>query len=274
MLSTTGRSARDRRPSRLRCGLWCLSALLLSGCTSGGKPTIETPEPRIVTFPAGDETIRGFYFPPPSGPGNRPGVIVVHEDYGMNEWVKAQAHELAQQGYAVLAVDLFGGKVFTDLMDAHIMESRLDSKKVVGQLQAAVSFLSVQSGVDPDRLAILGWGSGGGYALETAIAEPRLKTVVVCYGRVPTEAKSLATLQGSVLGVFAGKDLGISPETLAQFANAMKQAGKRLNGPHVYADLPNGFLSYIALPEPTPAQQAAVAEARATIAKHLAEELK
>jgi len=255
----------------MRHSLPLLACFLVAGC--GVSPPSDRVLVTPVTFPAGPATGSGVLFAP-AAPGPRPALIVVHEDYGLNAWVKEAAADLASQGYAVLAIDLFDGKVFTDLMDAHIMESRLDSKQVVGQVQGGIGFLAAQPNVDPQRIGILGWGSGGGYALEAAIADPRLRAVVVCYGRVPTEAKTLATLEGAVLGIFAGKDLGITQETLDQFTAAMGKAGKRLGGLHLYDDMPHGFLNPAVLPEPTAKQKTASDDARAQIRKFLAQELR
>lgn len=208
------------------------------GCT---RQPVATPAETGVEYPSGKETVRGLLYRPP-GAERLPALVVVHEDYGLNPWIKEQAQRLAEHGYVVLAVDLYRGEVVDDLLDAHIMGRGLPEDRVSRDLKAAVDYLARRPDVKTDAIGIIGWGAGGGQALDAAIADPRLQTAVVCYGRLTTDPARLATLHGSVLGIFAGKDEGISPQTIQQFRAAMKKAGKRLAGVQVYADAPHGFM--------------------------------
>ena len=192
-------------------------------------------------------------------------LIVVHEDHGLTPWVKEQAQEMTKRGYLVLAVDLYRGEVVDNLLDAHIMDRGLPEDRVMRDLKAAVDYLAGRDDVKADAIGILGWDSGGGYALDAAIADPRLQTAVVCYGRLTTDPARLATLHGSVLGIFAGKDEGISPETIEQFRAAMQKADKKLAGVHTYPDSPHGFMH---LP------RASASDAWDRIYSHLSAELK
>jgi carboxymethylenebutenolidase len=96
--------------------------------------------------------------------------------------------------------------------------------------------------VNPDALGAVGFGMGGGYALEAAIHDPRLRAVVTCYGRLITDPKLLRPLRATVFCLFAGKDEGISMDTIAQFVQAMNKAGKTVKDPRFYADCGYGFL--------------------------------
>jgi carboxymethylenebutenolidase len=173
----------------------------------------------------------------------RPALILVHTDFGLTDWEKAQARRLAGQGYVTLAIDLYRGEAVGDLMNAHIMSRAMDDSQVQGDIKAAVDFLAGRPWVRSDAIGILGWDIGGGYALDAAIRDPRLRAVVVCYGRLTTDPKELAPLRGSVLGIFAGKDEGISAETIGQFRAAMKSAGKRVAGIHTYPAAGHGFMN-------------------------------
>ena len=73
---------------------------------------------KTVSYKSGDETVQGMLFTP-SGKGPFPGIIVIHEWWGLNDWVKEQASKLADQGYVALAVDLYRGKVATTPDEAH-----------------------------------------------------------------------------------------------------------------------------------------------------------
>ena len=144
---------------------------------------------------------------------------------------------------------------------------------MLGDLKAAVAYLAGRSDVRADRLGILGWDSGGGYALDAARADGRLRAVVICYGRLVTDANLLVSLKASVLGIFAGKDVGIPSETIEQFRTAMRKAGKRVAGLHVCEGCEHGFMDPADSTEARPGDAAATAKAWDKIESYLAEEL-
>jgi carboxymethylenebutenolidase len=192
-----------------------------------------------VKFTSGKVTVEGLEAAPVKVPG--PGLLLVHGEFGLTPWVAQQARNLAAKGYHVLAIDLYGGELPKTVLDAHILERGLEDEKVESQLKAAVDYLAMRPGVRKDAIGILGWDMGGGHALDAAIHDQRLRAVVVCCGRLPTEANTVAKLQAPVLGLFAGKDQGISKTTIAQFQKAMAQAGKTATI-HVYANCESGFM--------------------------------
>jgi carboxymethylenebutenolidase len=75
-------------------------------------------ESKLVTYRSGDETVNGILFLP-AGNGPFPALVVIHEFWGLNDWVKEQASKLADQGYAALAIDLYRGKVASTPDEAH-----------------------------------------------------------------------------------------------------------------------------------------------------------
>lgn len=257
--------------------LFLLSCLpLLAGCSgssgSGPKPSSD-PAGEPVSYQAGKDTLHGILHRP-DGQGPFPAVVVVHGDFGLTEWVKGQARRLAQRGYVTLAVDLYRGDTPpADVMDAHILDRALPEDRVRADLRAAVDYLAGRPDVRAGAIGIIGWGSGGGNALDAAIADSRLRAVVVCYGRLVTDAKLLTPLRASVLGIFAGKDEGISPATIEQFGAAMRKAGKRVAGLEVYAGCDHGFLDPPGGAASDPAVAKAVARAREKIDAYLAAEL-
>jgi carboxymethylenebutenolidase len=250
--------------------LLTLSLLLSALAAQAGAPAVAET---VVTYKAGKDSVKAVLCRP-DGKGAFPAVVVVHGDFGPTKWVKEQARRLAGKGYVVLAIDLYRGSLPKDVEEAHILERGLPENRVQADLKAAVDLLTARPDVRKEAIGILGWDMGGGHALDGAVRDGRLRAVVICYGRVPTEAKSLATLQGSVLALFAGKDEGISEATREQFRAAMKKAGKRLAGLHVYRDCDNGFMDPTS-PYLTGRPDAAViADAWARIEKYLAEELR
>jgi carboxymethylenebutenolidase len=219
-------------------------ALLLLGCSppSGKAPAVEESEPRVetVTYPSGKESVHGFLCRP-GWEGSFPGLMVIHDDFGLTDWVKERARHLADRGYVVLAIDLYRGEAVSNLEDAHIMDRGLPEDRVYRDLKAAVDYLKGRKDVR-GQLGVVGFGMGGGYALDAAIRDSRLHAVVTCYGRLTTDAKLLAPLNASVFAVFAGKDQGIPPETIEQFRVAMNKADKRVAGLRVYGECGHGFL--------------------------------
>src|SRR5262245_30718758 len=256
--------------------LLALSLLIaLTGCTPGtvGPPApVPIPAEVEVSYPSGKDAVRASLVRPP-GEGPFPAVVVVHGDFGLTDWVQQQARRLAEKGYVALAVDLYRGDKVTDAMDAHIMERGLPEDRVLADLKAAVDYLTSRADVRADAVGILGWDVGGGFALDAARRDLRLKAVVVCYGRLTTDPALLEPLRASVLGVFAGRDEGIPAETREQFRAAMAKAGKRLAGLHVYPDRRHGFMDPSGAPPPDPADEDATADAWAKIEHYLSTEL-
>jgi carboxymethylenebutenolidase len=218
--------------------------VLMTGCAA---PSDKTPanvpgDTDQQSLTLGDKGGLCGVFYRPAGAGPFPAVVVVHGDFGLNDSVKREAAQLVKRGYVVLAADLYRGQPIADLMDAHIMGRGLPDDQVQADLKKAVDYLIARRDVRPDAVGILGWDMGGGYALDAALADQRLRAVVTCYGRLTTDPASLAPLKASVLGVFAGKDQGITTETIEQFRSAMAKAGKRATV-EVYPACGNGFLN-------------------------------
>jgi carboxymethylenebutenolidase len=246
--------------------------LALLGCTAG-PPTGPAATVETVVFRADKPTLRATLVRP-AGQGAFPAVVLVHGDFGLTNWEKEQAKRLAERGYVTLAVDLYRGEVVTNLLDAHIMDRAMPEDQVQGDLKAAVDYLVGRPDVRGEAVGIIGWDSGGGYALDAALHDRRLRALVICYGRVLTEPASLAPLEASVLGIFAEQDEGISPAMLRQFESAMHKAGKRLAGVHTYAGCKHGFMNPRAPDESTPDASRASADAWDKIEAFLAAELK
>jgi carboxymethylenebutenolidase len=181
-----------------------------------------------VTFPSGNSTASGFLFLPQSA-GPHPGLIVIHEWWGLNDWIKQEAAGYAAKGYVALAVDLYHGKVATTPDLALELSRGLPQDQGVRDLTAALSYLKSRKDVKRDRIGAVGWCMGGGFALQLAIAAPSLKAVAVNYGSLATDKASLARIHAAVLGNFGGQDQGIPPEAVHAFEATMKSLGKPVN---------------------------------------------
>jgi len=226
----------------------------------------------VVTYQVGQETLKATCAIP-AGKGPFPTLLVLHGDFGATPWVKAQATRFAKLGYVTLTPDLYRGKLAKDIEEAHILDRGLDDSKVLAELKAALTALAARADVTKDKIGVLGFDMGGGYGLDLAIADPRVKATILCYGRVTTDAAKLQTLQGPVLGIFAGKDAGIPKATRDQFENAMKKAGKRLTL-HVAPDSDTAFLDPSSPYTNGQPNHAAVAEAWRRMESFLTDALK
>jgi carboxymethylenebutenolidase len=183
---------------------------------------------KLVSYKSGDETVQGVLYAP-EGSGRFPAIVVIHEWWGLNDWVKEQASKLADEGYVTLAVDLYRGKVATTPDLAHELYRGLPDDRARRDLRAAVGFLRTQSNVKKDRIGSIGWCMGGGYSLQTALEVPDLAATVINYGPLVTELRNLRKINAPILGLFGGKDQGITEEDVDRFEAAMKKLGKKVD---------------------------------------------
>jgi carboxymethylenebutenolidase len=182
---------------------------------------------KSVSYKSGDETVQGILYTP-DGNGPFPGILVIHEWWGLNDWVKDQASQLADLGYVTLAVDLYRGKVATTPDMAHEIMRGVPEDRAARDLNAAFDFLKSQKNVKADRIGSIGWCMGGGYSLDVALQEPSLAAAVINYGHLASDAASLKKIDASILGIFGGKDNGIPVEDVKKFEQGLKAQGKKV----------------------------------------------
>lgn len=202
--------------------------------------TLFAATPQNVTYKSGDETVQGTIYTPENPKGKLPAIVVIHEWWGLNDWVKDEASKLADQGYVTLAVDLYRGKVATTPDEAHELMRGLPDDRSLRDLKAAYDYLASRSDVDAKRIGAIGWCMGGGKAAQLAANEPALKAVAINYGSVPADESSLTNWKAATLGLFGGKDRGIPPESAQRFEATMKKMGRDAEV-HVYPDAGHAF---------------------------------
>ena len=199
--------------------------LLLSVCVLAMVAASFAANGKEVSYKSGDETVKGILYTP-AGSGPFPGIVVIHEWWGLNDWVKEQASKLADQGYAALAVDLYRGKVADNPNTAHELMRGVPEDRAARDLHAAVEFLKSQSNVKKDRIGSIGWCMGGGHSLNVALAEPTLTAAVINYGHLATDPAALHKINAAILGNFGGQDQGIPPDDVKKFEETLKKDGK------------------------------------------------
>jgi carboxymethylenebutenolidase len=183
------------------------------------------------------------YLAYPTNGSSLPAVVMIHEWWGLNQNIKNEAERLASQGYAVLAVDLYSGRVATQQEDArtYVTEVRDNPDTAIDNLQAAVTHLSEMPNVNSSRIASLGWCFGGGQSLQLALnSEKPLAATVIYYGNLVTEPQELAEIDWPVLGIFGATDQSIPVDTVRQFEAAL-DANDIPNEIHVYEGVGHAF---------------------------------
>ena len=173
-------------------------------------------------------------------------VIVIHEIYGLSDWIRAVADQLAQDGFIALAPDLLSGKgpnaggteSFASRDDVVQQIRGLAAEEVVAKLDA-VREHAIALPAANGKSATIGFCWGGATSFAYAAAQPGLQAAVVYYGTGPAKSQ-LASIQAPVLGLYGGDDARVTT-TVEPTAAEMKQLGKRYEF-EIYAGAGHGFL--------------------------------
>ncbi len=218
--------------------------LLLLGIATGGSLVCaqEAQRGELITIDGAQGPIKA-YLARPEGDGPFPAVLVIHEWWGLSDWIKQNTDHLAAQGYVALAVDLYKGQIAADPAIAHELMRALDQAEVLGDLKGGVKFLEAQKYVKPAApFAVIGWCMGGGYAREIAQASESIGPTVICYGSVTTDKEQIALLKNNpVLGIFGGTDRGIPVVRVKQFGAMLNGQGTKADI-QVYEQAGHGFM--------------------------------
>jgi carboxymethylenebutenolidase len=181
---------------------------------------------KITYHKAGDREVKGFLSKPKGAEGNLPGIIVIHEWWGLNNNIKSMSEQLAAQGYVTLAVDLYEGRV-ADAPDKakEYMTAAMENPDAVKQnLRSAYATLMKQGAT---KIGVIGWCFGGAWSLQMGLMFPqKLDAMVIYYGRLVQDKEQLATLEMPILGIFGAEDAGIPVTGVKQFEKTLKELGK------------------------------------------------
>ena len=198
-----------------------------------GVTAITAAEPKLmgkaVEYSAQGAVMRGYLAYNENVKGKRPGVLVVHEWWGLNDYARKRARMLAELGYTALAVDMYGeGKHAMHPDDARAFSSELmknfDSAKA--RFIAAMEFLKRQGNVDPTRIAAIGYCMGGGIVLNMVREGTDLKGVVSFHGSLtPVKPAQPGVMKAKILVLNGADDKFITPEQIEAFKQEMKSAG-------------------------------------------------
>ena len=149
----------------------------------------------------------GAYLALPDASGPHPGVVVIHEAFGLNENIKDIAGRFADEGYAALAVDLFTGRNRAICMTRYMagMLAGSVNRYGISELKAALTHLAAVPEVDPERIGAIGFCMGGGFAIAWACTDQRLKAIAPFYGANPRPLEAVKRAC-PVVGSYPEKD--------------------------------------------------------------------
>jgi dienelactone hydrolase len=184
---------------------------------------------KTVEYSAQGVVMKGYLAYDENIKGKHPGVLVVHEWWGLNDYARKRARMLAELGYTALAMDMYGeGKQAMHPDDAKKSSSELmrnfDDAKA--RFMAAMEFLKQQPSVDPTRIAAIGYCMGGGVVLNMARQGVGLRGVASFHGSLTAvKPAQPGGVKAKVLVLHGGDDKFIPPEQIEAFKQEMKSAG-------------------------------------------------
>lgn len=213
--------------------IFLLGILLTYGCTQKKEEPAKEEGPALVTktvnYSADGTPLKGYLAYDSSKTGKMPGIIVVHEWWGMNDYAEHRADSLAKLGYIALAIDMYGnGKTADHPEDAGkfsqaVME-HMDSAKA--RFNAGLELLKSQPQTDTSNLAAIGYCFGGGVVLRMALAGVPLNGVVSFHGDLPTKApQNPDSVKAAILVCNGAADPFNPPEKVNAFRTMMDSAG-------------------------------------------------
>lgn len=180
--------------------LVALATLALTACVPNQSPiTTLTVVGADVAY---HNNVRG-YLSQPIQNGTYPGIILIHEWWGLNDHIRDTADSLAQEGYRVLAVDLYNGQVATTADEARALRLAVNDTEAFANMQAAITYLHSKGS---ERVASWGYCFGGGQSMNLALFDGDIDATIVYYGSVPIDRAAIANVTAPVMLVFGTED--------------------------------------------------------------------
>ncbi len=207
---------------RIMGALWFLMTMMVVSAHGDvrGKP---------VDYVAGDTTLKGYLAYDDRSTDKRPGILVVHEWWGHNEYARSRARMLAELGYVALAVDMYGeGKQAHHPDDAGKFSGEIRKNMDLGRQRflAARKVLQGHKFTDPERIGAIGYCFGGSVVLQMARDGMDLGGVASFHGGLTTNAPAKpGSVKAKILVLNGAEDKFIKPEQIEDFQKEMKAAG-------------------------------------------------
>ena len=215
-----------------RLVLIIIIGLLSFSCTEKQNEKNNLVE-KSIDYSADGVQLKGFLVYDNNVKGKRPGVLVVHEWWGLNDYTKRRARMLAELGYTALAVDMYGdGKTADNPEEAQKLAISVYQNIKAGEdrFLAAYNFLKNQETTDPDLIAAIGYCFGGSIVLQMARIGIDLKAVVSFHGGLqPITSAEKGKEKAFILVCNGAADNSVTPEQIQNFKTEMDSAGVHYN---------------------------------------------
>ena len=200
------------------------AAVLAAFLSSSLQASIKTQE---VSYSVGNTTMKGFLAWDDATPAKRPGILVVHEWWGLNDYARSRAKQLAELGYTAFAVDMYGdGKAAEHPKDAGALAASVmkDPQVALARLQAALDVLKSQPTVDPEKIAAIGYCMGGAIVLNAVRQGMDLDAVASFHGSLGGLMPIKGPMKAKILVCHGAADSFNPPEKVAAFKEEMTGA--------------------------------------------------
>ena len=212
------------------------------------EPAIPVTVEEVEYATVNGQKVIGYFARPQEDRGIEPGIIAIHEWWGLNDNIKAVSQRLAGEGYQVLAVDLYNGQVADSPERAKELVTAARENPTLAKDNLTQAYQYLENNLQVGKIGSIGWCFGGTWSLQTALLFPEeLDATVIYYGgqidRVTKE--ELSTLNMPILGIFGAEDRGIPVSTVKEFEANLNSLGKQAdiqiydNAGHAFAN-PSG----------------------------------
>jgi len=194
----------------------------------------------MVTFQSNGGTASGYLSLPASGKG--PGVIVIQEWWGLVPHIKDVCDRFAAEGFVALAPDLYHGQSTTSPDEAGKLMMALRIDEAGKDLRGAADYLLNHGATTGSKVGTVGFCMGGALSLYAATKNEQVGACVVFYGGHPNVKPDLPNLRAPVLGLYAGRDGFVTPESVRELEQRLKELGKTAEI-HIYPEVDHGFFN-------------------------------
>lgn len=200
--------------------------LLLTLATLPARAAVKS---ETVEYKDGETQLRGYLYWDDAVEGKRPGVLVVHEWWGLDDYARQRAEKLAALGYIAFATDMYGvGQVTEHAQQAGEWAAQISANLDAWRARAELGLaqLAKHPKVDPTRLAAIGYCFGGSTVMQMAYGGADLRGIVSFHGSLPL-AKETPHIQAQILVAHGADDLFVDAEHLDKFIQGLKDAGAK-----------------------------------------------
>jgi len=220
---------------------------------------LESPQELYTNYyRVGDQEYGAYVALPPGThePGSLPGVVMIHEWWGLDEETIAKADRLAAEGYLVVVPDALAGRYASTVPGALLLTLSTPADTIDTAVNGAFDYLQNHNLTDPGRLGIMGFCFGGREAMQFGVRDPRPRATITAYGgSVVTDDIGRLGANGPVLGIFGAEDGSIPLTEVAAFEKALNNRNVE-NTITVYEGVGHAFIKNPLIDSPGPSREA------------------